>query len=89
LPIYEYRCNDCGYEFEAMQKFSDSPISTCSKCSSGVTKLISQSAFHLKGTGWYATDYARKSVSENSKDEKEIKKEIKDVDSKPREDNKD
>ena len=79
MPIYEYRCNDCGYEFEVMQKFSDMPRETCAKCSGGVTKLISQSTFHLKGTGWYATDYAKKTKSE----------EFKDTDSKAKEDKKD
>jgi len=61
LPIYEYKCKDCGNEFEMLQKFSDPPPSGCPSCSGGITKLISQSSFHLKGTGWYATDYGKKS----------------------------
>lgn len=61
MPIYEYRCNVCGHEFERVQKFSDRPIEECQVCKGEVTKLISQSTFHLKGTGWYATDYAKKS----------------------------
>ena len=81
MPIYEYRCNECGCEFEVMQKFSDSPIQTCSQCTGRVTKLISQSTFHLKGTGWYATDYAKKSGGEDAKD--------KEADSKVKEDKKD
>ncbi len=62
MPIYEYRCNDCGKVFEAMQKFSDKPVSECKYCSGGsVEKLISRSSFILKGSGWYQSDYARKS----------------------------
>jgi putative FmdB family regulatory protein len=59
MPIYEYRCLDCGHQFELMQKFSDPPAQTCTSCSGTVQKLISRSAFHLKGSGWYVTDYAR------------------------------
>ncbi len=59
MPIYEYRCLDCGHEFELMQKFSDPPAETCTSCSGTVQKLISRSAFHLKGSGWYVTDYGR------------------------------
>jgi putative FmdB family regulatory protein len=59
MPIYEYRCLDCGHQFELMQKFSDPPAETCTSCSGTVQKLISRSAFHLKGSGWYATDYGR------------------------------
>lgn len=61
MPIYEYRCLDCKHEFDLLQKFSDPPLETCSVCSGTVKKLISRSAFHLKGDGWYVTDYARKS----------------------------
>jgi putative FmdB family regulatory protein len=60
MPIYEYRCLDCNHEFERMQKFSDPPVETCPTCAGAVQKLISRSAFHLKGDGWYVTDYARK-----------------------------
>jgi len=59
MPIYEYRCLDCGYQFELMQKFSDPPAEACTSCSGTVQKLISRSAFHLKGSGWYVTDYGR------------------------------
>src|SRR5215813_4550684 len=59
MPIYEYRCLDCGHQFELMQKFSDPPAETCTSCSGTVQKLISRSAFHLKGSGWYVTDYRR------------------------------
>jgi len=59
MPIYEYRCFDCGHQFELMQKFSDPPAETCTSCAGTVQKLISRSAFHLKGSGWYVTDYGR------------------------------
>ena len=59
MPIYEYRCLDCGHQFELMQKFSDPPAETCTACAGTVQKLISRSAFHLKGSGWYVTDYGR------------------------------
>ena len=59
MPIYEYRCQVCHHEFERMQKFSDPPIAACPTCDGAVQKLISRSAFHLKGSGWYVTDYAR------------------------------
>ena len=59
MPIYEYRCQDCHHEFERLQKFSDPPVAACPACEGAVQKLISRSAFHLKGSGWYVTDYAR------------------------------
>ncbi len=67
MPIYEYECTKCGRIEEAWQKFSDKPLQTCRYCSGKLHKLISQSAFHLKGTGWYATDYANKSGSSSPK----------------------
>ncbi len=57
MPIYEYECTACGIHEEVIQKFSDKPLTTCSKCSGKLQKLISQSSFHLKGSGWYVTDY--------------------------------
>lgn len=59
MPIYEYRCDSCGHQFEVIQKFSDSPLEVCESCKGHLTKLISQTSFQLKGTGWYVTDYAR------------------------------
>jgi putative FmdB family regulatory protein len=67
MPIYEYRCLKCGNEFEAIQKFSDSPIRKCSGCGGAVKKLISHSSFHLKGSGWYLTDYAKKNTPGDTK----------------------
>ena len=60
MPLYEYQCDACGHRFEAIQKFSDPPITTCPKCGSSVRKLIASPAFQFKGTGWYITDYAKK-----------------------------
>lgn len=60
MPIYEYECNKCGKITEAMQKFSDPPLTRCECCEGELSKLISRSSFHLKGSGWYVTDYAGK-----------------------------
>lgn len=58
MPIYEYRCNDCGHQDEFLQKVSEPPISVCPSCGkSSFTKLLSAAGFQLKGTGWYATDF--------------------------------
>lgn len=57
MPIYEYQCTACGHRLEAIQKFSDEPLKECPDChQSALQKLISNSAFHLKGGGWYVTD---------------------------------
>ncbi len=63
MPIYEYQCEKCGSVIEAIQNFSDSPLSACASCSETLHKLISQSSFHLKGSGWYVTDYAGRKSS--------------------------
>ena len=58
MPIYEYRCTLCGHELEALQKFSDSPLTGCPSCNNdGLVKLVSAAGFQLKGSGWYATDF--------------------------------
>ena len=62
MPIYEYQCSQCGHVQEAFQKFSDPPLAQCGHCAGQLRKLISQSAFHLKGSGWYVTDYSRKNT---------------------------
>jgi len=61
VPIYEYQCTKCGEVFEAFQKITDEPLSQCKFCRAKVEKLISHSSFQLKGSGWYLTDYARRS----------------------------
>jgi len=63
MPIYEYECDKCGHHVEALQKITDPPILECEQCHAKMKKLISQSTFHLKGTGWYVTDYASKDKS--------------------------
>jgi putative FmdB family regulatory protein len=58
MPIYEYRCTACGRVVEKWQKISDLPLALCPACGGSLTKLISNCAFHLKGGGWYVTDYS-------------------------------
>jgi len=75
MPIYEYECTKCGQIEEALQKLSDKPLTKCKHCSGKLAKLVSHSTFHLKGSGWYATDYAAKSrdsskLSEKTKESK-------------------
>ncbi len=84
MPIYEYQCDQCGKVEEALQKFSDKPLSDCRHCSGKLHKLISQSAFHLKGNGWYVTDYASKTQKnkKNTSDDSATKKDIKTKESK-------
>jgi len=58
MPIYEYQCAACGHQFETLQKISDKPFSKCPDCGKdALKKLISASAFRLKGSGWYETDF--------------------------------
>ncbi len=57
MPVYEYQCMDCGKIDEVFQKISDPVRTTCPHCKGRLNKLISQSSFHLKGSGWYVTDY--------------------------------
>ena len=63
MPLYEYQCTSCSHRFEVIQKFSDAPVRKCPKCGKAVERLVSSSAIQFKGTGWYVTDYARKSGS--------------------------
>jgi putative FmdB family regulatory protein len=60
VPLYEYQCAECG-RFEIIQKFSDALLKQCPTCGKEVHKLLSAPAIQFKGTGWYITDYARKS----------------------------
>ena len=67
MPLYEYQCEACGVTFELIRKFSDPPLEACPTCGSGpVRKLVSSPAFQFKGSGWYITDYARKSGGEGA-----------------------
>ena len=75
MPIYEYQCAKCGKTIEVIQKMSDKPLKKHEQCGGTLTKLISQSGFQFKGTGWYVTDYARKSSGEGKEGSKEASKE--------------
>ena len=75
MPIYEYECSKCGRITEVCQKFSDPHLNKCDMCGGLVKKIISQNTFHLKGSGWYVTDYASKSSGdEPTKKEQKGKK---------------
>ena len=69
MPIYEYKCSNCGHQFEKIQKFSDDPLKKCPKCDKNtLNKLISSPSFRLKGSGWYETDFKtgkKKNISSN------------------------
>lgn len=65
MPLYEYQCESCGHRFEKIRKFSDPPLDACPVCGGAVRKLFSSPAIQFKGTGWYITDYAKKSSSES------------------------
>lgn len=71
MPIYEYVCNECKEKFEVFQRISEPPLQVCSRCGGKMTKLISNTSFILKGSGWYVTDYG----SKKGKEGKELKEE--------------
>ena len=80
MPLYEYQCKKCGHRFEKIQKFSDKPVRKCPECGGPVEQTISAPAVQFKGSGWYVTDYAKKSHTSSdsgSKDAKETKKDEK------------
>ena len=75
MPSYDYMCDACGYEFEAIQKITEKPLEGCPKCKKkSVRRLLCPSPFILKGQGWYATDYARKETESGSANESGIGK---------------
>ena len=61
MPLYEYECKKCHHRFEKIQKFSDAQPKKCPKCGGPLEQLISAPAVQFKGSGWYVTDYAKKS----------------------------
>ncbi len=63
MPIYEYKCQQCGAHFEKRQNVSDAPLTTCEKCHGKLEKQWSLSGFQFKGAGWYVTDYSSKGKS--------------------------
>jgi putative FmdB family regulatory protein len=79
MPLYEYLCQKCGHRFEKIQKFSDKPVKKCPECGGAVEQVISAPAVQFKGSGWYVTDYAKKSGTSASSDSssKDAKKEEK------------
>ena len=82
MPIYEYRCKECGFQKEFMQRMSDAPLTDCPQCGKrGLTKLMSAAGFQLKGTGWYATDFknstAKPAATASKADAKQDKAEAK------------
>lgn len=66
MPLYEYQCKKCGHRFEKIQKFSDKMVKKCPQCGGPVEQMISAPAVQFKGSGWYVTDYAKKSSSPGS-----------------------
>jgi len=78
MPLYEYECKKCGHRFEKIQKFSDRMVKKCPECGGVVEQMISAPAVQFKGSGWYVTDYAKKSSgmsSSESRDAKDSKRE--------------
>ena len=69
MPIYEYKCKKCDEISEYIQKFSDDPLIDCERCGTpgALEKMLSLGSFHLKGSGWYLTDYARKNIPNDTK----------------------
>jgi putative FmdB family regulatory protein len=61
MPLYEYECKKCHHRFERIQKFSDPHVKKCPKCGGPIEQVISAPAVQFKGSGWYVTDYAKKS----------------------------
>ena len=61
MPLYEYECKKCGHRFERIQKFSDAMVKKCPDCGGKVEQMISAPAVQFKGSGWYVTDYAKRS----------------------------
>lgn len=74
MPLYEYQCQKCGHRFERIQRFSDPLVKKCPECGGKVEQMISAPAVQFKGSGWYVTDYAKKSsAGSSSKSESEGK----------------
>jgi putative FmdB family regulatory protein len=74
VPIYEYQCTKCGRALEVMQKITEEPMKKCPTCKGLLRRLISHTSFHLKGSGWYATDYKdKKNKKGKTADKEEIK----------------
>jgi len=59
VPIYEYRCDDCGVTVEVLQRMSDDPLETCEQCGGHLSRVLHPVAIHFKGSGFYTTDYGK------------------------------
>ncbi len=70
MPIYEYKCANCDYEFEKMQKITEEPLSVCPRCEGKVEKKWSLSGFQFKGAGWYVTDYTNRGKETSTSESK-------------------
>jgi putative FmdB family regulatory protein len=70
MPIYEYKCVECGTHLEKMQKVTDAPLTICENCGGKLEKQWSLSGFQFKGEGWYVTDYAGKKAEKSASAEK-------------------
>tara|TARA_B100000686_G_scaffold119024_1_gene126158 strand:- start:88 stop:444 length:357 start_codon:yes stop_codon:yes gene_type:complete len=82
MPIYEYLCESCGFQFEEVQKFNDPPLEECPVCGkNSASRQVSMSTFHLKGGGWYKDGYTGKST-ESEKTEKSGREKTDEPDSK-------
>ena len=90
MPIYEYKCDNCGEVFEVRQKFADEPLSTHEKCGGPVHRLMSTPALQFKGSGWYVNDYGKGSngSKKSDKESKESKEGKESKESKPSTDTK-
>jgi len=73
MPLYEYECKKCHHRFEKIQKFSDPHVKKCPDCGSPVEQVLSAPAVQFKGSGWYVTDYAKKSSASSEPSKKESK----------------
>jgi len=74
MPIYEYQCKKCHHRFERIQKFSDPHVKKCPECGGTVEQVISAPAVQFKGSGWYVTDYAKKSSTGSASSNGDSKK---------------
>jgi len=78
MPIYEYRCGDCGHQQEFLQKVGDAPITVCTQCGKpSFSKMVTAAGFQLKGSGWYATDFKNTGAKASAKASEPAKAEAK------------
>ena len=79
MPLREYQCKKCKHRFEKIQKFSDKPLKKCPECGGTLEQLISAPAVQFKGSGWYVTDYAKKSTASQSSPSSESDSSVKET----------